>query len=179
MPRFFAFLRAINVGRGRVVKMNVLRDAFESVGFSDVETFIASGNLIFETTTKNPKTLERKIEKKLRAVLGYEVATFIRTEEQIVEIARYKPFRKSQRGELNIVFLDEEPGNRVGRKLMALNTPTDKFRMRGREIYWQHQRKPGSPFSTAPLEKTIDKQFTIRSARTVKRIAEKYCSSQS
>ena len=69
MSRFIAFLRAINIAGGRTVKMESLRQVFESLGFSGVATFIASGNVVFETTTKNTRTLERKIEKRLREAL--------------------------------------------------------------------------------------------------------------
>lgn len=69
MSRFIAFLRAINVG-GHTVKMNDLRQLFEFLGFSGVETFIASGNVVFETASRNARALERKIEKKLGEVLG-------------------------------------------------------------------------------------------------------------
>jgi uncharacterized protein (DUF1697 family) len=62
MFRFVAFLRGINVGGGRTVKMQSLRQVFESLGFSRVATFIASGNVLFETTTKKTKTLERKLK---------------------------------------------------------------------------------------------------------------------
>ncbi len=79
MSRCIAFLRAINVG-GHTVKMDDLRRLFESLGFTRGETFIASGNVVFETTSKNTTALERKIEKKLRDALGYEVATFIMTD---------------------------------------------------------------------------------------------------
>ena len=64
MFRFIAFLRAINVGGGRTVKMQSLRQIFESLGFFNVATSIASGNVVFETTTKRTETLERKIEKR-------------------------------------------------------------------------------------------------------------------
>jgi uncharacterized protein (DUF1697 family) len=57
MSRYIAFLRAINVG-GHTVKMDILRQQFEALGFSNVETFIASGNVIFETMAKNGRTLE-------------------------------------------------------------------------------------------------------------------------
>src|SRR5439155_18991726 len=79
MPRFVAFLRAINVGGGRTVKMDLLRQFFESLDFSEVETFIASGNVVFKTRTKDSKTLEREIEKRLLKGPGYDVAVFIRT----------------------------------------------------------------------------------------------------
>ena len=78
MFRFIAFLRAINVGGGRTVKMQSLRQVFEPLGFCRVATFIASGNVIFETMRKRSKTLERKIEKALQKTLGYEVRAFIR-----------------------------------------------------------------------------------------------------
>jgi len=68
MTRCIAFLSAINVG-GRTVKMEVLRQQFEALGFTKVGTFIASGNVIFETPAKNMHTLEKKIEQQLRAVL--------------------------------------------------------------------------------------------------------------
>ena len=64
MTRYFAFLRAINVG-GHLVTMDRLRGVFESLGFSKVETFIASGNVIFESTSKSANSLQAKIEKKL------------------------------------------------------------------------------------------------------------------
>src|SRR6516165_4082915 len=97
MFRFIAFLRAINVGGGRTVKMQSLRQVFESLGFSKVATFIASGNVVFETTTRETKALERKIEKALHEALGYEVRTFIRGEVELAKIANYHPFPQSKR----------------------------------------------------------------------------------
>ncbi len=79
MTRTIAFLRAINVG-GHTVKMDVLRRHFELLGYTDVETFIASGNVIFTAPSHNAQMLEMTIENKLREALGYEVATFLRTE---------------------------------------------------------------------------------------------------
>ena len=69
MPRYVAFLRAINVG-GHTVKMEDLRRLFETMGFANVETFIASGNVIFESKSKNTQAMERKIENHLRESLG-------------------------------------------------------------------------------------------------------------
>jgi len=74
-----AFLRAINVG-GRVVKMHRLRTLFVDEGFANVETFIASGNVVFDLPpAKKAPALERTIEAMLRNALGYEVSTFVRT----------------------------------------------------------------------------------------------------
>ena len=181
MSRFIAFLRAINVG-GRTVKMDRLRQLFEALGFSRVETFIASGNVVFGTTAKNTRLLEKKIEKRLREELGYEVATFIRTDAELAAIANYQPFRQSQlaaAAALNIAFLADALDDKSRQKLMALRTEIDDFHVHEREIYWLCRKKQSeSAFSNAVLEKTLGRQSTLRAANTIKKIAAKYPASK-
>ena len=181
MTRYFAFLRAINVG-GHVVKMDRLRQIFELLGFSSVETFIASGNVIFESTSKNMKTLEKKIENALREALGYEVVTFLRTEAELVEIANYQPFSQSDLAaavSLNIVFLGEALDKKARQGLMALSTDFDDLHGHGREIYWLcRKRQSESTISNAALKKTLGGPATVRGANTVKKMAAKYAGSK-
>jgi uncharacterized protein (DUF1697 family) len=180
MPRFTAFLRAINVGGGRTAKMDTLRRLFESLGFSEVETFIASGNVVFKTRTRNSKALESKIEQKLRQSLGYDVAVFVRTGAELARIVRYEPFPDSKRDDAliarNVIFLADALDRELAKKVKALKTVADEFRIRGRETYWLRRRMPGTPFSTVPLERVIGRRFTIRSSNTVKKIADKFYS---
>lgn len=177
MSRYIAFLRAINVG-GHTVKMDTLRQLFESLGFSGVETFIASGNVVFETTTQDARALEKKIEHKLQETLGYEVATFIRTDAELADIANYRPFRQADLDTavaLNIAFLADPLDARSKQKLMALRTDIDDFHIHGREIYWSCLKKQSeSTFSNAVLEKTLGRRSTLRGADTVKKMAAKY-----
>ena len=91
MARYIAFLRAINVG-GRTVKMDRLRELFEAMKFTDVSTFIASGNVVFNAPGKDPVVLETRIEKHLQQSLGYEVATFLRTPSELATMATFEPF---------------------------------------------------------------------------------------
>ena len=182
MFRFIAFLRAINVGGGRTVKMQSLRQVFASLGFSRVATFIASGNVIFEAKTNDTKLLEGKIEKRLRKELGYEVSTFIRRRAELSKIANYQPFRPSKldaAASLNVIFLADRLERRFKQRVMKLGTNKDAFRVHGREIYWlRHRSQTGSPFSTVPVENALRRPFTIRGANTIKKIAAKYCSSK-
>ena len=177
MPRFIAFLRAINVG-GHNVKMGYLRQLFESLGFSRVETFIASGNVVFETTSKNVKALEKRIEDRLREALGYEIAAFIRTDAELAGIANYKPFRQTDLDgsvALNIALLADSLDDESKQRLMALRTDIDDFHVHGREIYWLCRKKQiKSSFSNAVLERTVGRRSTIRGANTVKKMAAKY-----
>jgi len=179
VSRFFAFLRAINVGHGRTIKMQSLRRVFETLGFSRVATFIASGNVIFETTTKRSKTLETKIEKALHEALGYEVRTFIRGKVELTKIANYQPFSQSKLDTswcCNIIFLADNLTPALKRNVKALTTNTDAFAVRGREIYWLRRRKQnGALFSTVPLEKILGRAFTVRGTDTIKKIASRWC----
>jgi uncharacterized protein (DUF1697 family) len=177
MSKHIAFLRAINVG-GHNVKMDVLRQLFESLGFSNVETFIASGNVIFESKTDNSNSLEQKIEKKLYEELGYETATFIRTDTEVAEIAKYKPFPQSQldtAGALNIGFLADPLDDAAKQKLMSLRTDIDEFHIHGCEIYWLCKKKQSeSKVSNAAIEKALGVKSTLRGVNTIKKLAEKF-----
>jgi uncharacterized protein (DUF1697 family) len=178
MSKYITFLRAINVG-GHTVKMDVLRQLFESLGFSNVETFIASGNVIFEAKAGNTKALEKKIEACLHEALDYEVATFIRTDAEVAEIARYKPFPQSQldaAAALNIGFLADPLDDAAKQKLMSLRTEIDDFHIHGREIYWLCKKKQSeSKVSNVAIEKALGVKSTLRGVNTVKKLAEKYC----
>jgi uncharacterized protein (DUF1697 family) len=180
--RLIAFLRAINVG-GHNVKMEDLRKVFESLGFSNVETFIASGNVIFESPAEDIQALEKRIEQHLRTALGYEVATFIRSAPELADIAQFEPFPAADlAGEdtsLYIAFLPAPPSDRAQQDLMAFRTDADDFYLRGREVYWLSRKKMSeSAFSGALLEKTLRMPATLRNATTVRKLAAKYAASQ-
>lgn len=89
--RYVAFMRALNVG-GRIVKMDLLRKLFEELGFTDVATYIASGNVIFHSPETDTGKLERTINAHLEESLGYVVGTYIRTPAELATIAAHRPF---------------------------------------------------------------------------------------
>jgi uncharacterized protein (DUF1697 family) len=178
MPKYVAFLRAINVG-GHILKMDYLRSLFEGVGFANVETFIASGNVIFNSKSRNTTSLEQKIEKHLRKILGYEVRTFVRATSELAAVINYKPFSEAELSAaghtLYIGFLPDKPGNDAKKKLLSLSGAADDFAVHGREVYWLcRTRFSESAVSGALLEKTLGMRATFRNITTVKKIAEKY-----
>jgi uncharacterized protein (DUF1697 family) len=177
MPRYFAFLRAVNVG-GHVVKMEALRGHLEDLGFRAVETFIASGNLIFEGKSGKAADLERRIERRLESVLGYPVATFLRTESELASIHAHQPFASAPLGGVpvpNIGFLAAPIGAQAEAALMKLATPTDEFHVHGREIYWLcRTRQSESTVTNVRVERAIGAKITFRGAGTVARLAAKY-----
>ena len=176
MPKLIAFLRAINVA-GRNVKMTELRSLFQALGFTDVETFIASGNVIFGARSGDTSSLERTIERHLNDSLGYEVNTFIRTDAEVASIRSHKPFTDSQLksfAALNIAFVAEPLRASQKKALMRLKTDLDNFHVHGREVYWLCKKQSESTFSNAVLEKTLKIQATFRSAKTIAQLAARY-----
>jgi uncharacterized protein (DUF1697 family) len=171
---YIALLRAINVG-GQRVKMAQLRSLFEALGFANVQTFIASGNLFFATSQTDAATLERQIESHLKHALGYEVATYIRTPAELLTIAEYQPFPERDGGGLYIAFLPRQPDSAASERLLALQTPIDDLLVHGREIYW-HCRATfsESTLSGALLEKTLGMPMTLRNSTTVRKLAGRY-----
>ncbi len=120
MKRYIAFLRAINVG-GHTVKMDQLRLLFEKLGLSNVETFIASGNVIFRSE-EEPDALQTRIESHLNASLGYEVATFLRTDAEVAAIAGVQAFNETKLAAyktLNVGFLKQALEPETNAKLMS------------------------------------------------------------
>ena len=175
MAMYVAFLRAINVG-GHVVKMDQLRGLFESLGFTNVVTVIASGNVIFNSTSKSAPALEKKIETLLQKALGYEVITFVRSTSELKAIAEYRPFDASEidaaGNALYIGFLKASPSADVKQKLASLATEDDKFHFSSREMFWLRRKKfSDSKLSGPLLEKTLGMRTTLRNSTTVKRIA--------
>ena len=171
MARYVAFLRAINVG-GRYLKMEELKRHFVEMGFAEVSTFIASGNVIFETRARDAAALERKIEAGLKKGLGFEVATFLRTPRELAEVAARDPFPDEPDAEVYVAFLRDAPGDAAREKLLGYRSEDDDFAVHGREVYWfPRSRAGGSKFSGNVLEKALKMPSTMRNANTVRRLA--------
>lgn len=135
MTRYVAFLRAVNVGKRRVA-MARLREVLEELGLQDVSTYINSGNAIF-SASEATGALESQIEARLEEVFGFEVATFVRTAEEVGEIVAHQPFGAIGEGETHMVaFLREPCTPAMGQAAEALSTSTDELVVHGRELHW-------------------------------------------
>ena len=175
--RRVAFLRGINVG-GHRVSMGELRDLFEALGLEDVATFIASGNVVFTAGAGGDAALERSIEDHLEAALGYAVATFVRDVDHVAELAALDVLPPDDREgfKIHVTFRKEEAGPDVQAALAALETPDDRFRVRGREVFWLRR---GGLMDTTIRPADLDAAMggvpgTMRTLNTLRRIAEKF-----
>ena len=173
MPTQVAFLRAINVG-GRIVKMAALRAHCESCGLANVGTFIASGNVIFDSRA-TAASLEKTIEKQLQAKLGYEVATFVRTIPELEAIVKPAAGSRGDAKNVYVGFMRAPVPSAVQKTLQALTAPGERLLFADREIYWMTPANMlDSKFSYAALERATKSPATFRNITTVTKIVQKY-----
>ena len=178
MERYVAFLRGMNLGNRRI-KNEELRAELEALGFEDVATFRASGNVIFDAEAKSEAALTKKVEAGLGEALGYEVTTFLRPIAELAKIAAREPFEAklvaASTGKLQVSLLAKKPTAAARRKALALAGDEDRLAIEGRELFWL----PSAGTLESDLDlRAIDKalgQGTMRTKGTIDQIAAKHC----
>jgi uncharacterized protein (DUF1697 family) len=178
MPRYVAFLRGMNVGGHRLTNEE-LRAHFGVLGFAEVATFRASGNVVFAGEARPPDVVRTQIEEGLESLLGYGVPTFIRTDTEVRAIAALQPFAservRSSAGKLQVSLLGAAPTREVREEVLSLAGDEDGLVFGERELYWLP--------SGGMLESSLDVDrldrllgaSTRRTKGTVELIAAKHC----
>jgi uncharacterized protein (DUF1697 family) len=159
--------------------MDRLRRLFEELRFGGVETFIASGNVIFDPPRGPAADIEKQIEAHLAKALGYQVATFVRTTRELAAIVDAVPEpavrAHADGGSLFVAFLKGPLAASVRRKVEAFRSAADQPFVEGREIYWICRGGfADSVLGRDPLGKGLGLPTTIRNINTVKRLVTKY-----
>ena len=173
--RYAAFMRALNVG-GRVVKMDELKRVFTGLGFAGVESFIASGNIVFESPARDRAALERKIEAALAKALGYASETFIRDFTELAKIGAAEPFAGLFDAPAYLVGFIRKPLDAAAkRKFFALASPHDRFAATGTEVWWHSDIGQGrSRFSANAFDRALGVKSTWRNLRTIRRMVGRW-----
>jgi uncharacterized protein (DUF1697 family) len=175
MSGYAAFLRGINVGRAHRVGSAELRTCFEGLGLRDVSTFRTSGNVAFDAGREPAEKLTARIEEGLEAALGYPVAVFLRTGEEMRAISANEPFGSNPSGgKLQVSMLQGRPSAAARKQVLALATDDDRLAFGDRELYWLP--KGGTQESALDL-KAIDELLgvsTMRTKGTVEQMTAKF-----
>jgi len=173
VERSVAFLRAINVG-GHTVKMADLRRLFERLGFEGVETFIASGNVIFDAVDAPRADVEARIAAGLEESLGYAVPTFVRTPAELARVAAFDGFEPLPEGTAFTMYAGFLAEPVTEDAVAAFTSDLDAFRVGEREVFWRCLKRQDSKFSAGIFERRVGAPVTFRNLRTVQRLAKKY-----
>jgi uncharacterized protein (DUF1697 family) len=177
VPRYAALLRAINVG-GRNVKMTELCALFEQARLSNVQSVIASGNVLFDSRAADAAGLERRIETALREGLGYDVATFVRTGSQLDAVIAHEPFDPSDpvldSDTVQVIFTRAPIPPEREAKILALGTGYDEFHVFGSEVFWRTRgRSSDSRIKPGAFARAFGDPGTARNITTVRKLADR------
>jgi len=174
MTKYVAFLRAINVGGHTILKMADLKRMFESFGVGNVQTYIQSGNVIFEVEAEQAGSLETRIESQLEKASGFKIKLFVRTMRELQSIVSKSPFRAGGAEIAYVAFLNQKPDKEKGQALLSFRSEADDFAIKGREIYILRRDREKSVFSPNFIEKTLRLPVTTRNMTTLTKIVDKY-----
>lgn len=134
MTRFIALLGGVNVG-GHRVTMDRLRTEVALLGYTDVATFIASGNVIFTGPVGGDH--ETRIAGHLGEVLGWPVPTYLRTAAEVIATTDLRPFGPTPEGYTHMVAFCRTAPDAAGAEAIATqSTSFDRFEFHGREMHW-------------------------------------------
>jgi uncharacterized protein (DUF1697 family) len=177
MLRYVALLRGMNLGNRRL-PMSHLKEMFEELGFNDVETFIASGNVIFSTKATDVTKLEARIAKHLEKSLGYGVDTFVRSLEEIAALGSAKVFAEDGREgvTIHVGFFQQALSPEVARKFAAVRTKEDEIVLQGREYFWLCRvRTPDSKVWALPEIRALRlPTSTMRNISSIRKLIAKH-----
>ena len=178
MPSHAAFLRGINLGRNRRVSSAELRSLFAEMGFSNVDTFRTSGNVVFGAGRETAAKIGKRIERGLAEALGYEVAVFLRSASELRAIAGHQPFApelvEGAGGKLQVALLDAKPTASTRNQVLAAATDADRLAFGDRELYWLPSGGiRDSKLGMKGIEKLVG-SATVRTKGTIELLAGKF-----
>jgi uncharacterized protein (DUF1697 family) len=164
MTAWVALLRAVNVGGTGKLAMSELKAMCEELGFTSAKTYIASGNVVFESR-KSEAAIKTALEKRLAAYAGKPVGVLVRTAVEMAQVAADNPFPKLAPNRTMALFLDRTP---PAATLAGVRGQKDeKIRLGRREIYIHY----GEGMATSKLVIPAAKAGTARNLNTVAALA--------
>ena len=165
---YICFLRGVNVGGNKLLKMDALRTLCGSIGLSDAKTYLQSGNVVFRSSTK-PEQLIKKIEEGIRRSTGFEAKVILRSPDELRDAIAANPFEGEREGNrLLIAFLDGALSGEAKAALLKLKTDSEELHFAGRELYlYFHAGMADSKLASALTPKKLGVNVTARNWNTV------------
>ena len=171
MARYVAFLRGINLGSTNKVSMPRLRELTEGLGYTNVLTYINSGNLIL-TATDPATTIEQRLAGAIRDELGLKVDVAVRTPARLATIVAENPFPDGDPGYVTVAFLTEAAPAEAKRRVAEVATEAEPFVFAGQEVYVHYTPGQARSKLAAKFSDILGVSATVRNFRTVTKVLE-------
>lgn len=169
MTAYAAFLRGINLGPANKIAMPELREIAMDLGWTDVATYINSGNLIF-SSPKKPPTLERELQAALKTELGKTIDVTVRSRAQLQKIVAANPYPDGASNQVNVAFLMKALPANAEKAMSELATDREPFAVHGSEIYVHYQDGLGRSKLAEKFATIIRVSATTRNIGTVTKV---------
>lgn len=173
MTSYIAFLRGINVGGHRSIKMADLRQLVSGLGYHDTATYIQSGNVVFKAdTAADPTQLANEMEASIERVFGHQVPVMVRPAAELSALLTDCPFSRREGWKRYLSFLKKPPAPAAIQSLQTAALDHCRFALAESAVYSQVNKQPGiqSRFSNALIEKLLKSPATTRNLQTVQQV---------
>jgi uncharacterized protein (DUF1697 family) len=169
VSRYVALLRGVNVGGKGKLPMAELRGLLGSLGYTDVETFIQSGNAVF---TSSASVAATRLESAIRERFSIDVAVMLRSAAQLRKVVDANPYSGVDPSKLHVGFMARKPAAALLAKLETERFLPEEFTGRGTELYLYLPSGMGRAKLPAFLDRQIGIPTTVRNWNTVTKLAE-------
>lgn len=174
-PVFVALLRGVNVGGNNMVSMSSLKESFEKLGFTEVKTYINSGNIIFKAKELDARKLERKIEQMLSRDYQLDSKVVVRSLAEMEKLVKSLPpgWSGDSRWRYNVIFLRHSIDSEEILADLPIKSDIEQIFYRPGTILWSAQASEASRTNMVKLSsRKIYQDMTIRNLNTTNKLYE-------
>jgi uncharacterized protein (DUF1697 family) len=176
MAAIISLLRAVNVAGHNMVKMDALRELYESLGLRGAQTYVQSGNVVFRTDAKDLARLQKRIEDGIEKRFGFRTSVVLRSSAELKDVIRRNPFAKRfgiEPNRLVVSFLTGAPGPESKRNIAQIKVGPEELYLDGRELYIYYAGGMGkTKLTPALLERALKLSGTARNWNTVTKLLD-------
>jgi uncharacterized protein (DUF1697 family) len=174
MKVFVSMLRGINLAGQNRIKMDALRELYQSLGLRNAHTYVQSGNVIFKAETPDPAELAKHIESGMKRRFGFHADVIMRTAAELRNVVARNPFggrAALEPGKLLVTFLAADPGPEARAQVLSIKADPEEVQFEGREVYIYFPDGAGrSKFPWSRIDKIVEQPGTARNWNTVRKL---------
>lgn len=170
MKTYISLLRGINIGGHKKIKMDSLRDGFSSLGYTNIKTYIQSGNILFCSKEEDKTKLEREISSMIMDKYGFDVPVLVLNSDDLNEVITNNPFANSinhKKEFIHITFISNEVKEINYKEIESKKESEDEYKIINKAIYLYLQKGYGNTkIHNNFFEKLLKTQATTRNWKT-------------
>ena len=172
MTNYISMLRGINVSGQKKIKMEALKNLYESLNFKNVKTYIQSGNVVFDSKDSS-SLITKNIENKIKETFGFDVKVLIRTKDEFKKVIENNPFKGKEIDKIYVIFLSEVPLIKPVDEINTIKDKKEEFAIFSKEVYLYLPNNYGrTKLNNNFFERKLKVNGTTRNLRTVNKLFE-------